>query len=243
MARCLPIVSTAVWCSSERPPSGLLDIKATPVEASMPGVEIHAQVLENVLGQTLLSRPNYAVGAEVLITGAVGVAIVVLAPMMGVMSLLAFGFAVARAARQHLWYFYVQHGLLFDISFPLIAIFVIYMTLVFINYFREQADRRRIRSAFAHYLSPTLVEQLANAPERLVLGGETRNMTILFSDVRGFTSISETLQERSAGPHQADEPAADAVDQFDHRSQGHHRQVYRRRHHGVLERAAGRPVA
>jgi adenylate cyclase len=178
---------------------GLLDIKATPVETSMPGVEIHAQVLENVLGQTLLSRPNYAVGAEVLITAVVGIGIVILAPMMGVMTLLAFGFVVALMIASISWFFYVQHGLLFDISFPLIAIFVIYLTLVFINYFREQADRRRIRSAFAHYLSPMLVEQLANAPERLVLGGETRDMTILFSDVRGFTSISETFKEDPQG--------------------------------------------
>jgi adenylate cyclase len=178
---------------------GLLDIKATPVETSMPGVEIHAQVLENALGQTLLSRPNYAVGTEVVITALVGITIVVLAPLMGVMTLLAFGFAVALVLAAIAWYFYANLGLLFDISFPLIAIFVIYMTLVFINYFREQADRRRIRSAFAHYLSPTLVEQLANAPERLVLGGETRDMTILFSDVRGFTSISETFKDDPQG--------------------------------------------
>lgn len=178
---------------------GLLDIKATPVETSMPGVEIHAQVLENVLGQTLLSRPNYAVGAEVLITAAVGIVTVILAPVMGVMTLLAFGFFVTILIASVSWYFFVQHGLLFDISFPLIAIFAIYLTLVFINYFREQADRRKIRSAFAHYLSPTLVEQLANSPERLVLGGETRTMTILFSDVRGFTSISESFKDDPQG--------------------------------------------
>jgi adenylate cyclase len=178
---------------------GLLDIKATPVETSMPGVEIHAQVLENVLGKTLLSRPNYAVGTEVVITSLVGIATVILAPMMGVMTLLAFGFVVALLLAGISWYFYVQHGLLFDVSFPLIAIFVIYLTLVFINYFREQKDRRRIRSAFSHYLSPTLVEQLANQPDRLVLGGETRNMTVLFSDVRGFTSISETFKDDPQG--------------------------------------------
>ena len=73
---------------------GLLDLKATPVESSMPGVEVHAQILENVLGQTLLSRPNYAVGVEVLITALVGIGVSsCLAPMMGAMTLLAFGFA------------------------------------------------------------------------------------------------------------------------------------------------------
>ncbi len=118
---------------------------------------------------------------------------------MGVTGLLIFGFLVVVALANGSWYFYSQYGLLFDISFPLIAIFVIYLTLVFINYFREQVDRRRIRSAFAHYLSPTLVEQLANSPKKLVLGGETRTMTILFSDVRGFTSISETFKDDPQG--------------------------------------------
>jgi adenylate cyclase len=64
---------------------------------------------------------------------------------------------------------------------------------VLIGYFREQVDRRRIRSAFSQYLSPSLVEQLANSPQKLVLGGEERIMTVLFSDVRGFTAISETF--------------------------------------------------
>lgn len=179
--------------------AGLLDLKTTPVEVDMPGVEVHAQILENIFTQALLSRPDYANGAEILITTLVGIAIVVLAPLMGVTTLLIFGFLVAAALANGSWYFYSQYGLLFDVSFPLIAIFVTYLTLVFINYFREQKDRRQIRSAFAHYLSPTLVEQLANSPQKLVLGGETRDMTILFSDVRGFTSISETFKDDPQG--------------------------------------------
>ena len=67
------------------------------------------------------------------------------------------------------------------------------------GYFREQLDRRRIRSAFAQYLSPTLVEQLANSPQRLVLGGEERVITVLFSDVRGFTTIAETYKDNPHG--------------------------------------------
>jgi adenylate cyclase len=70
---------------------------------------------------------------------------------------------------------------------------------MFANYMSEQAQRRRIRSAFGQYLSPALVEQLAQNPERLVLGGEERNMTILFSDVRGFTTISETFKHDPQG--------------------------------------------
>jgi adenylate cyclase len=179
--------------------AGLLDLKATPVESNMPGVEVHAQIIENIFTQSALSRPEIATAVELVTTAAVGIAIVILGPLMGVAALLIFGFLVAAALANASWYLYSQYGLLFDVSFPLIAIFVTYLTLVFINYFREQKDRRQIRSAFAHYLSPTLVEQLANSPQKLVLGGETREMTILFSDVRGFTSISETFKDDPQG--------------------------------------------
>jgi adenylate cyclase len=75
----------------------------------------------------------------------------------------------------------------------------IYLTLIFASFVREQAQRRQIRSAFAQYMSPVLVEQLAQAPEKLVLGGEQREMTIMFSDVRGFTTISETYKNDPQG--------------------------------------------
>ena len=76
---------------------------------------------------------------------------------------------------------------------------LIYLVLTFVNYFREQKQRQQIRSAFGFYLSPHMVEQLARSPEKLVLGGEERRMTILFSDVRGFTTISEHYKDDPQG--------------------------------------------
>jgi adenylate cyclase len=75
----------------------------------------------------------------------------------------------------------------------------IYLTLIFSSFVREQAQRRQIRSAFGQYLSPALIEQLALSPEKLVLGGEEREMTIMFSDVRGFTTISESFKHDPQG--------------------------------------------
>jgi adenylate cyclase len=178
---------------------GLLDIKATPVDESMPGVEVQAQILENMLTKSLLAYPNYAVGVELIATLVFGALVVVLAPILGALTLLVLGAGVALALTAGSAYFYTQQGLLFDLTFPLLATFSIYVTLVFINYFREQKDRRRIRSAFGRYLSPALVEQLANSPKKLVLGGETRDMTIMFSDVRGFTTISESFKDDPQG--------------------------------------------
>ncbi|MGA8498857.1 MAG: adenylate/guanylate cyclase domain-containing protein, partial [Xanthobacteraceae bacterium] len=84
-------------------------------------------------------------------------------------------------------------------TYPLISSWLIYLALTFVNYFREQKQRQQIRSAFGFYLSPHMVEQLARSPEKLVLGGEERRMTILFSDVRGFTSISEHYKDDPQG--------------------------------------------
>ena len=96
-------------------------------------------------------------------------------------------------------YFYAQHRLLIDFTYPLMSTTAIYLTLIFSSFVREQAQRRQIRSAFGQYLSPALVEQLAQSPEKLVLGGEEREMTIMFSDMRGFTSISETYKNDPQG--------------------------------------------
>jgi adenylate cyclase len=94
---------------------------------------------------------------------------------------------------------YSNHQILVDPSFPAIVVLSAYVSLMLIGYFREQTDRRRIRSAFSQYLSPNLVEQLASSPQKLVLGGEERDMTVLFSDVRGFTAIAESFGDNPQG--------------------------------------------
>jgi adenylate cyclase len=178
---------------------GLHDVKTTPIDPAMSGVEIHAQVLENALAQTVLSYPNYAIGAELLVAVVVGLAIIALAPILTATTLLLLGAAVAAFLVGVSWYYYAQWRILLDFTYPLLSSFLIYLTLIFINYFREQMHRRRIRSAFGQYLAPALVEQLAQSSEKLALGGEERTMTIMFSDVRGFTTISELYKEDPQG--------------------------------------------
>jgi adenylate cyclase len=96
-------------------------------------------------------------------------------------------------------YFYRFHALMIDISLPLLTTAALYTLLVYANYSREESQRREIRSAFAQYLSPVVVEQLARDPSRLKLGGDLRSMTFLFSDIRGFTAISERYREDPEG--------------------------------------------
>src|SRR6202158_5743338 len=178
---------------------GLNDIKTTPVSPAMPGVELHAQVLEAALTKSLLSQPPYGPLLEFGAALLLGILVIVFAPMFGPVTLVVVGALFASLLVGTSWYFYTQDRLLVDFTYPLLSTTSIYLTLIFTSFVREQAQRRQIRSAFGQYLSPTLIEQLAQSPEKLVLGGEEREMTIMFSDVRGFTTISESYKHDPQG--------------------------------------------
>src|ERR1700682_2855326 len=178
---------------------GLNDIKTTPVDPAMPGVEIHAQVLESALTRAVLSQLKYGVRIEFCAALVLGILVIAFAPLFGPITLVAVGALFASLLVGTSLYFYTQHRLLIDFTYPLLSTTSIYLTLIFTSFVREQKQRRQIRSAFGQYLSPALVEQLAQAPEKLVLGGEEREMTIMFSDVRGFTTISESFKHDPQG--------------------------------------------
>ena len=178
---------------------GLNDIKTTPVSRAMPGVEIHAQVLESALTQAVLSQPSYGIALEFLAALVLGILVLIFAPMFGPVTLVGMGALFATVLIGTSWYYYSHYRMLIDFTYPLLSTTAIYLTLIFTSFVREQAQRRQIRSAFGQYLSPALIEQLAQSPEKLVLGGEEREMTIMFSDVRGFTTISESYKQDPQG--------------------------------------------
>ncbi len=179
--------------------AALHDIRSTPVDRSIPGVEVHAEILETVLSQAHLTRPHIALGGELVVTALVGLLIIALVPLLGALWTLILGAALAASLGAGSWYLYVAEGLLVDVAFTMTAGLLLYAVLVYENYLREERQRRQVRGAFSQYLSPALVEQLAENPDRLVLGGETRDMTILFCDVRGFTTISERFKTDPQG--------------------------------------------
>jgi adenylate cyclase len=178
---------------------GLNDIKTTPVSAAMPGVEIHAQVLEAALTRTLLSQPPYAPVLEFGSALLLGLLVIAFAPLFGPVTLVAVGALIATLLIGTSWFYYAHDRELVDFTYPVLSTTTIYLTLIFTSFVREQSQRRQIRSAFGQYLSPALIEQLAQSPDKLKLGGEEREMTIMFSDVRGFTTISESFKHDPQG--------------------------------------------
>ena len=171
--------------------TGLLDIRSTPVDSFIPGVEVHAQFVEAILDNKLLLRPAYIKGAEIILLLATGLIMIILVPWIGAKWTLGLFAAVAGGTAYSSWYLFTNELVLMDAGFVVVAILLIYTQLTYTGYAREEAQRRQVRDAFGFYLAPAMVEKLADDPTQLTLGGETRDMTMLFCDVRGFTTISE----------------------------------------------------
>jgi adenylate cyclase len=179
--------------------AGLSDLKSTPLDRAVPGVEFYAQIVESVLDATTLIRPNFAIGLEVTLAIIIGAFLVVTTPLFGASVNLLIGGAVAVLLAATSWHLFTLHRVLIDVSYPIISSFTVFLLITLMNYRREEKRRSKVRAAFRQYISPDLVEQLIREPNRLVLGGETREMSILFSDVRGFTSIAESFKDNPAG--------------------------------------------
>jgi adenylate cyclase len=169
---------------------GLKDIRLTPF-GYMPGVVLHAQGVEQILEETYLRRPDFAQGAELLALLLFGGFMILLLPRVGAVWGAAVGGAGVATGIGASWFAFAQYGWLVEPLFPAATASLLYVVSTFLSYFREERQKAQIRGAFSRYLSPALVEQLANDPSKLKLGGEMRNMTIMFQDIRGFTTISE----------------------------------------------------
>jgi len=170
---------------------GLVDIRAVPTDPVMPGVEVHVQLIEAALHKAWLSRPNYFNAAEMALILFGGLAMIILVPWVGAKWTMMLFFALTGGAGSFSWYLFTEHQMLLDAGYAAISILLLYTVLTYISYVKEEAERRQTRSAFSKYLSPQMVERVVANPRALQLGGEEREVTLLFCDVRGFTTISE----------------------------------------------------
>jgi adenylate cyclase len=173
---------------------GLFDLRSTPVDSVYPGVEIHANLIAGMLDQSLKQKPAFMLGAEVILLALGGVALAILIPMLsalwataaallGVALIVAFNFAVWIKA---------------DMVLPLAASVLMAGTLYVVNmaygYFVESRSRRQLGQLFGQYVPPELVDKMAEDPDKYDMAPRSAELTILFSDVRRFTSISEALK-------------------------------------------------
>jgi adenylate cyclase len=173
--------------------SALADVRSTPLEGAVPGIDIHAELLEHILSGAHLARPDYATGFEafLLVLGSLATMMLArfakpIAAAIAALILLALLFAASFLS-------FSRQDLLFDPLLPGGTWLLAYIVMTIAVYRRSERQRQFVRSAFSRYLAPALVARLAADPASLELGGEARNVTVLFSDMRDFSSRSEKL--------------------------------------------------
>ena len=175
------------------PVVGLGDVRATPLDAVVPGVEVHAQILEQLLAGKLLSRPDWGRGAELfatlLLLTLLALSLRRMSPLLA--AVLSGGSMAGMAATS--WIAFSRYGLLLDPALPSLVVGTAYIAGASSLWRSERQAQLQVRRAFGKFVSPAVVARIAANPKLLVLSGETRDLSILFSDLRSFSTISEGL--------------------------------------------------
>ncbi len=175
---------------------GLMDMRSTPVGEVYPGVEVHASMISGILSQKLKQSPPYMVGANVVLLLLAGMALSLILPLLTPVRgmLLTLGALTADVVLNRILWDYA------DLAMPLAGGLLLILVLFGLNmtfgYFVESRAKKQITGLFGQYVPGELVDEMAKHPESVSMEGDSREMSILFSDVRGFTTISEGLEPK-----------------------------------------------
>ncbi len=173
---------------------GLQDLRSTPVDSVYPGVEIHANLIAGMIDHEIKQRPLYVIGAEVVLLVTSGVALSILVPMLSALwaTLVAAAAAVLIAAIN--FFAWKEGGLVLPLAASILMVAALYTMNMAYGYFVESRSKRQFAELFGQYVPPELVGKMAEDPGRYNMQPRSAELTILFSDVREFTNISEALK-------------------------------------------------
>lgn len=173
---------------------GIGDIRVTPYSPAFPGVEVRATVMQNLLRGDFIQRPDWISGLDVVLLIVLGVALSFILPRLRVAAAAGLIAALLAAYVGIGFYLFEIKHVWFNITYPAFLLVLLFISTTVVQYFLTDREKRHIKSAFQHYVPAKVVDQISENFEKLKLGGEKRELSVLFSDIRGFTSISETLQ-------------------------------------------------
>ena len=174
---------------------GLLDLRSTPVQNIYPGVEVHANIISGILDDRIKHQPAWTAGYELVLLVVVAVCMALLLPLVSPLLAAAgtLGFSgLVLGGTFIAW----NNNLILPLASPLLLIVLIFMLHMTYGFFIESRGKRQLANLFGHYIPPELVDEMSESPEEYSLDGENREMTVLFSDVRGFTTISEGMDPK-----------------------------------------------
>jgi adenylate cyclase len=173
--------------------TGIYDMRATPFSGVFPGVEIHANLIDSILSKDFLYKPDWVQLFYILAIILAGLFLGLVLPNTGAVSGTASVILIFVGYIVLCQYLFSSMGWVLNLVYPLFVTVMVYVVITAHRYIIEESQKRFIKKAFSKYLAPTMVNQLVESPEKLNLGGEKREITAFFSDIQGFTSISEKL--------------------------------------------------
>ncbi|MBE9561210.1 MAG: CHASE2 domain-containing protein, partial [Proteobacteria bacterium] len=175
---------------------GLLDLRTIPLEAAYPGVEVHANIIQGILDGRILHAPGYTKGYEFIVISLIGILLTFSLPMLSALysSLVILGSIVLLIASN--FYAWTNAQLVLPIASPVLLVILLFALQMTYGFFVESRGKRQLAHLFGQYVPPELVEEMSMNMEDINLDGEMREMSVLFSDVRGFTTISESLEPK-----------------------------------------------
>ena len=173
--------------------TGIGDVRVTPYGATRPGVEVRASIIESLLQGDALQRPEWMMMLDILAMTAAAVLLIALLPRLGVAGggVLAVGVLAGYLAMAIT--LFRTEGLWLNLVYPSLLIVLLFASATLVQYFFTFSEKRYLKRAFAHYVPPAVVDDLVADAGKLQLGGEKRELTVLFSDIRGFTTLSEAM--------------------------------------------------
>jgi len=174
--------------------SGLLDIRNTSLERDIPGVTVIAQGIQQIINGEFLVRPDWMEGGEFIFGLFFSILICLIIQYFGPIGGLITFLVANMSSLYGSYYGFNNLDYLIDPISPLVICLTSYLIITFFNFLFTELERSKVRTAFSQYLAPEMVSRLAESSESLKLGGEKKNMTFLFSDIRGFTAISESYK-------------------------------------------------